>query len=394
MKLTKKNLTLLLFLIYGQICFTLSLRSNIFSIIQTEYNLPFSHIATLVLISGIVMQISTYLTGILIKRSGYNKTLILGLVSLGVSVLFMIFAKTIFVFDFLFTVFMFGLGVSSLVLNMYTGFLSDNNSRGKTIMKLHVGAATGLCLGPTVMSKLLTLGMSWQIIISLSSIPIFIFIIILTVCNKTKDGVVSIHINKKCHNKNNLPYKSLIVWTFIVIFLCSQIWEYGMGTWFIIYAKHAQNLSETEASRYLTIFLVSFPIGRLLSSKILDYISYYQSILVAFAADFILILLGITTKQLIFISLTGLFTSLMYPITMSMMQEEFGESSSDLIGWICMIGGILQYIFIWTVGKIGDNFGITIGFSSLIIYILIGNIAVLLIKNLLSESKTAVESHS
>lgn len=387
MKSAKKIILFLLFLAYGEVCYITSLRTNIFSIVQREYHLDYSHIATLVLISGIVMQISIYLTGIFSKKWGYHKPLMGGLAVSGISIFCMFFAKNIFLFDLLFILFMFGFGVCNLTLNMYAGALAVNN-RGKALMKLHLGAALGMSIGPTVISQFMNIGFSWQSILGISSFPAFILIIFLFF-NKEPNSQEKFEENQSVQTTDDpLNSKSFIVWMFIIMFICSQIWEYGVGTWFVIYARAAKDLSEIQAAKYLTIFLAGFPIGRIIYSKILDYVSSYKSILIAFLGNFILILLGLLTKKLIFISLTGFFTSSMFPVIMSMMQEELGDHRSDLIGWICMVGGILQYIFIWSVGKLGDIWGIEVGFGSLIIYMLIGALTVLMIKNSLSEHET------
>ncbi|PAB59863.1 MFS transporter [Anaeromicrobium sediminis] len=380
MEFKKKSTLFLLFLTYGEICYISSLRTNIFSIVQQEYSLDYSHIATLVLISGIVMQISTYITGIFSKRLGYNNSLIIGLFISGASIFSMIFVKSIALFNFLFILFMFGFGVCTLVLNMYAGLLAGD-SRGKVLMNLHLGAALGMSVGPTVISQLVNIGFSWQFIMAMSSIPAFILIIILFISNSynKKNNDFNNAVEKSISNKR-FKYGSYIVWLYILMFICAQIWEYGVGTWFVIFARQTKNLTEIEAAKYLTIFLGSFPIGRIIYGKLLNYIDSYKSMLISFIGNFILILLSFLTKKLVFISLTGLLTCSMFPVMMSMMQEEFGDDSSDLIGFICMAGGILQYVFIWSVGEIGDLYGIKVGFGSLIIYMFIGALSILLIK--------------
>ena len=143
--------------------------------------------------------------------------------------------------------------------------------------------------GPTFISKLIDRGVSWQMVVAMSSIPVFVLIIILFFTQKEggaeEDQMASTTENRSIRS----GYKSFVVWMFIVIFTCAQIWEFGVGTWFIIYAKHTKNLSDVEAAKYLTIFLVSFPIGRIIYSRILEYIGYHRSIFMAFICNFILI---------------------------------------------------------------------------------------------------------
>lgn len=363
--------------IYAQICFIVSLRANIFSIIQKQYQLDYSHIGTLILISGIAMQVATYLGGIFIKKWGYNIMLAISLAITGLSIFLILFVKSVLLFDLLFISFMFGFGACVIVLNMYTGILSGN-FKGKNLLKLHLGASIGLCMGPSVLMWLISFGIHWQVAISFSSIPVFIFILPLLFKQKTNQNLNTNDTSVSIAPKKQ--YNPLIVWLFIIIFTCSQIYEHGVGTWFIIYAIKTKGITETGASKYLTLFLLSFPISRFVLGKYIDRINYHITIIASFILTFLLVLLGVFTQELLYISFTGIFICVMYPVIMSLMQNEFGEDSSDIIGFICMVGGILQYIFIWSIGKLGDLFSIQIGFLSLTIYMLIGALCTFIIK--------------
>ncbi|WP_105615089.1 MFS transporter [Vallitalea okinawensis] len=387
MKSNSKKTIFILLMIYAQLCFIIALRTNIFSIIQSDYNLDYSHIATLVLVSGILMQLAIYLSGHSIKRLGHKPTLYIGMSIVGISILSMITVKSIFVFDTLFTIYMFGFGFCILALNMYTGVLAAN--RGKALMILHFGASIGFSIGPKMLSELMSRGITWQMIISLSSIPVFILLILLFLVKESSDVITTEEKLDTDQNKTaKYNMKSTVVIMFIFIYISAQIWEYGVGTWFIIYARKTNGLTEFQAANYLTLFLVCFPISRLLLSKVVTTLGEYKSLLISFCANFALILLGLVTGQLILISLTGIFTSLTYPLIMTMMQENLGEDNAELIGWISMMGGMLQYVFMWFVGKLGDIFGIQVGFGSLIIYTILGALSIIVLqKALIKERK-------
>lgn len=383
MKSSSKRLIYVMFFIYAQLCFILSLRGNVFSIVQTDYHLDYSHIATLTLISGLSMQLATYFSGLFMKRWGHVKVLVLGLVISGISIFLIFFVRSILFFDLLFVLFMFGFGMATLVLNMLTGTLAGE-SKGKALMRLHLGASVGICIAPSLFVLLNQWDLSWQMIMGLSSLPVFILIVFVLI---NKSGTIGTYDSKdiatQVSTSNN--FNNFIIILFILIFSCSQAWEHGVGTWFIIYTVKTSGITEADASRYLTLFFVCFPIIRLTMNKFMDYLNYRMTLLIAFMSNFILVLIALLSHQFIFISLTGIFTCLMYPIMISMMQDIFGGNRSDLIGFICMVGGIIQYVLMWTIGKIGDSYGIEIGFGSLIIYILIGGICVFLINPVLSK---------
>lgn len=385
MKSTSKKTIFILLMIYAQLCLILALRTNIFSIIQSEYSLDYSHIATLVLVSGILMQVAIYLSGHSIKRLGHKPTLYIGMTIIGISILAMTMVKSVLVFDTLFTIYMFGFGFCILALNMYTGALAVN--RAKALMVLHFGASIGFSIGPKLLSELMSRGLSWQMIIGLSSIPVFILMILLFVVKEPSEFNNAKKSDEEESQSAKYSMKSTVVIMFVLIYISAQIWEYGVGTWFIIFARKTNNLTESQAANYLTLFLVCFPVSRLLLGKVVTSIGEYKSLLISFIGNFALIFLGLVTGQLIFISLTGIFTSLTYPLIMTMMQENLGEDNAELIGWISMMGGMLQYVFMWFVGKLGDVFGIQVGFGSLIIYTILGALSIIILQKALKNER-------
>lgn len=346
--------------------------------LQIQFNLNYNHIAFIILISGLFMQFSTFLAGFIIKRYGHLFSLSCGIVLSLAGLLPMFSVDSILMFDVLFILFMFGFGICLLTLNMYMGYLSFN-SKGKALMKLHLGASIGICTGPAILLFLMQIGFSFLQVLSLSGtfILAFSFFLIINIKNKTSIPSQSLKNGTVFSNPKSSFY---LIFLFIIVLTTSQIWEHSIYTWFVIYAVNGKRYTSLEASKYLTLFLMCFPIIRFLSMKLMDMVGYHLTLFIIFFSVSFLLLCNIVKSDLILISLTGLFTALMYPLIMTMLQNEYGQNRPDLIGFICMVSGIFQHISMCFIGYLGDTFSIDFAFESLIIYILIGTIGTCLLK--------------
>ncbi len=383
---TKKVMLYLCYITFGFVGFILSMRTNIFLFVQRDYLDGYNHIATLVLVSGICMQITLFFAGQLIEKYGYNKMLLAGILGFTAPVLMMIFVESALSFDISFIFLMFGYGVLVLVLNLFVSNLEPDR-KGNVLLMLHLFFAIGALLGPKCISYFVDSGISWQSVIAVSSLPLFLISIFIIKINKSisliqTHGTVAAEIPEKHIQKSKSTfagYNNPLVWLFIIVFMCSQTWEYGVGTWFIIFASETKKLSSSESAFYLTLFYGSYPLVRILFSRIIHHLNLLIVLLFSFLGCGLFIFLGIVTGNLIFYSLTGLCVALMYPAMLASMQNIFGIQSTKIIGFITMSGGLIQYIAIWGVGLISEQWGIHIGFTSMLVYMLIGSLSLVCI---------------
>ena len=170
-----------------------------------------------------------------------------------------------------------------------------------------------------------------------------------------------------------------VLWLFVAVFLCSQIWEYGIGTWYVIFANKTHGLSSSEAALYLSLFYACYPPVRIIFSVIIHRLNILAVLLGAFLCCIFFGGLGILTGRLVFYSLTGIGIALMYPGIMAAMQQVFGSGSTRKISFITMAGGMIQYAAIWSVGIISNRSGIGFGFNFMLIYMIFGSAAVFII---------------
>ena len=371
----KRVFLVLCYASFGLVGFILSMRTNIFQYVQSAYLEGYDHIATLVLVSGILMQIPLYLTGLYIEREGFQKALLLGMVSFSVPVFLLGFVRSVFHFDLIFSLFMLGYAVAIMALNLFTSNLYPER-KGNVLLMLHLFFAIGALSGPMWISFFKDAGYSWQRGITLASLPLFVILVLIIRANRNISFKTAPRetVNLKTTEKKN--YTSPFLWLFIVIFLCSQTWEYGMATWFVIYANDTAGMDPSKAAWYMSLFYGSYPLVRIVFSRFIHRLNLLTVLFFAFSLSAVFILLGIISGNFLYFSLTGLGVALLYPAIIAAMQDHFGDSATRTIGFITMTGGLIQYLAIWFVGIISNRLGIEKGFSSMIWYMVAGALAV------------------
>lgn len=393
----KKLMLFLCYISFGFIGFILSMRTNVFLFVQRDYLDGYKHIANLVLVSGIFMQISLFITGNLITRFGFKKILILGVFSFSLSAMLLNIVNSALAFDLVFICLMFSLGIATLVLNLFVSNLEPDR-KGNVLLILHLYFALGALIGPKYISFFVDLGYSWQNIISIASIPLLmISLVIFRVGRRINSESETVIDTGKIHpdhvsqgSRFSFNMRNPLIWLFVVAFMCSQTWEYGLGTWFVIFANKTRGFTSSEAAFYLTLFYGSYPLVRIFFSRIIHHLNLLRVVLYSFFICSLFTGFGILTGNFIFYSLTGLGVALMYPALMAVMQDLFGSQSTKLIGFISMAGGLTQYVAIWGVGLISDRWGLTMGFTSMIFYSILGCISTLFIMAL--EKKQRLQS--
>ncbi len=383
---------------FGIAGFVMSARTSAFSSIREEFSLNYSSISLLVLVSGIIMQISTFLTGYSLRRFGYRLNTAVSLLIFGSSFL-LIFLSAGYPMVFVsFCIMLFGFGAVVLSLNMHTGYLAGKNN-GPALMRLHLGFSVGALLGPKAISFFITNGMDWRFVYIPAACLVFAISVIYFILPEKK---------MEMENENELSESGVqekskdtsagfsvvdgkilkkAVFLFVVIFIAGQLWEYGFGTWFVIFCRQHFSLTEITSSTYLTIFWVCFPVSRISAGYIVKKTGAVSLLAVSFLSVFLFVLAGFVFSAPLLFSLTGLFTALIYPLTMTLMQQTLGRERSDLIGVISMAGGFINYLLIASAGSIADFFGIAAGFGSTALYLLAGAAASVFLGLLISGKK-------
>jgi len=379
-----KRMLWLCYLFFGIIGFVLGMRTSIFYYVQEAYLDSYSTIANMILVSGICMQISLFLAGIFIQKLGYKRILNIGLSAFTLSILLMYLVNGFMDFAIVYTLLMFSYGIAVIILNLYVSILVPER-KSNNLMMLHLFFCIGALIGPKWISFFYNNGISWQWVTALTGIPLLI-IVAITLGTKEFAG----NQKEKEVESIEIPMKNskVLIALFIIVFMCSQIWEYGIGTWFIIFASKSKGIGSGESSSLLTLFYAMYPLVRIVLFKVIHKFDLHNLLIGAFLYSAALATIGAVTGMPLFYSLTGAGVAVMYPALMAFMQERLGANAERKIGFITMIGGLLQYVAIWSVGIVSDSYGIGVGFNYMIIYLVVGTIGIIGMKLKSSNSKS------
>ena len=373
-----RSLLLLCYIFFSLIGFVLGMRTSIFYYVQDAYLDSYSPIANMILISGICMQVSLYLSGRFMKKIGYKKLLNIGMGAFTVPILCMFLVDSFSDFMVIYTLLMFAYGIAVIILNLYVGVL-EPRKKASNLMTLHLFFCLGALMGPKLISVLTDLTISWQLVTCLTGIPLLLVFLVTLKANAPDVELISrsgefVDVS----SRETYGYTSIL----IVVFMCSQVWEYGIGTWFVMFVSQSGRYTIGDAALYLTLFYLTYPVVRVVLAKIIGRFDLLKLTFISFLYAAICGLIGALTGQLIFFSLTGIGVATIYPALMAYMQDALGSDADRKIGFISMVGGLIQYVAIWSVGLISDAYGIVLGFNSLVIYLFIGAVGVVLIRHL------------
>lgn len=371
-----QRLLLMCYLFFGIVGFILGMRTSIFYYVQETYLSSYRPIANMILISGLCMQVSLYFGGLCIQKFGYKKILNLGLISFIIPLLLMAFVKDFIGFAIIYSLLMLSYGVTVILLNLYVSTLAPER-KSNNLMMLHLFFCVGALLGPKWISFFNEQSISWQTVTALTSIPLVIILLLtLKTTGITETQVAGKRAQSEPMTLNTFTLNVL----FILVFMSTQVWEYGIGTWFIIFETQAKGLKPENAATLLTLYYAMYPVLRLILFKVIHKFNLVHLIIGSFIYASLLALIGAISGYSVFYSLTGAGVAIMYPAFMALMQENLGTNVEKKVGFITMVGGLLQYVALWSVGLLSDVHGIGFGFNYLIIYLFIGLVGIISVK--------------
>lgn len=187
--------------------------------------------------------------------------------------------------------------------------------------------------------------------------------------------------------KDLLTDKKVILFSSI-IFLQIGV-EFSLVTWLAPFLKDVQGRTDLFISFYLSLFFISFTLGRLAASFIVEKIGYYDFLLISGVISIILISTALIggPAYTILIPLSGLFLAVQVPTLQALILDTFAESGIKVVGFAQTAGMIgLTVISNWVVGFINDFIGLKAGFSFLVLILIISVILTYYLKNITKKT--------
>jgi fucose permease len=136
--------------------------------------------------------------------------------------------------------------------------------------------------------------------------------------------------------------------------------EFLIGTWIINYFQEGYGYSPSRASFYSTLFYGTFTAGRLVGGVIFHKVSRLNGIVVFSSLAIISLLAGqmIGGPLLILLGISGIFYSVIYPTTITLVNDTYGNDSAYFIGLsaLCTATGVFALNLIF--GYFNDRYGV------------------------------------
>lgn len=361
----KKRLMILAFTLMLMNGVVNNLRAQVGPYILQDYQLNYSKLGILLSFLSIGAMILYFISGRLIEKFGLIKMLFFGIIYNFIALLAVHFSVNYYSLAFAF--FMVGSGLTLLnIVSVNLISITYSKKRGKMINLLHLFYGLGGIMAPYFVSSIMRLGFDW----SYSFLFSIILLVIIFIEFKTSI-IPEIETGKSAlmrSTKELLQDKKVILFSLIVFFQIGV--EFSIITWLAPFLKDVEARSNFEISFYISLFFITFTIGRLIASFVVEKFGYYNFLIFTEAGAGVLITLALIFGRplTILIPLSGIFMAAQVPTTQAAILDSFGSSGIKVVGFAQTAGMLSSTVLAsWLIGFVNDLIGLKAGFIIVIV---------------------------
>ncbi len=322
---------------------------------KSEFGIDNTRMGFVLSIAQLVSMVFTYYGGLHCLRIGQKRIIAIGCFVVALSMVLLSFAHS----WILLLVSICGLssGVSLLVLGLNT-ILPLVTLFSQSILMNFAHGIFGL--GSTAAQR----GLAWYLSENLSWRALFMGTAVIFVVH----GILMLFApgepseEHKTH-KVSLPYKKfssllIIALSFYVVA------EFLIGSWIINYFQEGFGYDSVKAALYSTLFYATFTLGRLGGGFIMHRVKRMQGIIVCTVLAAVSILLGQFLEGPFFylIGFSGLFFSIVYPTTVTISNEVYGNEGPYFIGIASAATALGAFAINLIFGYLNDALGVVTTF--------------------------------
>ncbi|WKV10153.1 MFS transporter [Thermoanaerobacterium sp. CMT5567-10] len=358
-----------------------NIKGPVIAPIKSFYHIDYTYIGLLLFIGSLGFIIASFIGGIIVNRYGSKAALSGGLIFIILGILGYFVSPFFFVFAVFFFIMNFGLGMLEIGINA-TAAVTFVVNQAIMMNLLHFFYGAGATISPNAVGRLIEMRYPWQNIYLLGGM---ITAAMLVVVLLTRFPGAARYLNRdKVRFIDVLKDKYVILFSIMLGFYISS--EVGIGNWAVTYLKGAYGMNSVKSSMYLSLFFAAFTIGRLLGGFVVERIGYVKSIFIFASLAASSVALSMANQNLsILLSIAGLFYSIIYPTTMALAMKSFKENTGVIISVIVTVSSSINMVANFIIGKLSDIFGVFIGFSFIVIFMVL---VIVMLKVLSSSLKS------
>lgn len=315
----------------------------------TVSNTAISSMITGVSLAGMVV---TFIGGALIEKLGQKRTVLLGIVSLIAGMVLQALSKSFFMFFLGFIPIVAGLNIYSVASNTMVPMIFVGSST-LAMNLFHFMYGAGSTVSQNAIGVLLDKGITWRSIYLVIAVLYGIVFLAFKSARFPDKERVPVQEGEVSVFRNPMLY---IIGAALGFYVFA---EQGMSLWLPNYLKEAFGLRESIGARYLGIFFLLFAIGRLLGGFIVQKAGVMKTVILTEVAALVLLFIGVFfgSSYLIVISISGLFFSIVFPSTISLVSKIFKERPGMATGFIMTMVAFILNSMNLVMGILMDNIG-------------------------------------
>ena len=366
------------FLIFG---FVDNIKGPTLPPLLNELGLTYSIGGSIILGAYLGFLVATLLTGPIADRTGNKAIILFACVSLVLGL--GAFSLSTLAWTLTAAMFFIGMGLGAIEVGGNLIILDiHSHDKGRFLNLLALCHGAGSMVAPLVAGPMLATGLSWRQVYQSAILSVFLLLIYFLIVKYPRVQSAGKSLSLKKFGAAAFSADMILYYLVIAIYVAAEV---GVGAWSVEFLQKVKSQSVMQSSAYLSIFFGTAMAGRLIGSFFVDRIGYLKSMLIASVASIVFMAIGAFGPDglSIFIPLTGLFFSIIFPTVTAAVSDLHKENIGAILGILFMFGGLGAMLGSWSIGVVSDWIGIHLGFGMVLVFCIImtGLFIVLILKS-------------
>jgi fucose permease len=325
---------------------------------KSLFSVTDSYIGFMFAIATLGYIISTYIGGILCSKFGQRKVFLYSMLIMSISYILTALAPNFMLFTLAIFITNIGSGLQAISVNSISPILFVTYQT-ILITLTHFFFGFGVTLGQQFSGKMAENNIHFKYVY-IGAFVLFLISYLISLKLKFPDV--------NCEKANLNPFyafKDKLVILFILAQGFYVFSEVGFSNWFVNFATNSYNFNISTATSYLSLFFFMFTFGRLLGGFVVNKYGIKETMSFSLICATILFTSGYLLKSnfTVLISISGLFFSIVFPTTITMITKVFDKNTSYTMGVILTYVSVVNMSFNYIVGIFNDNIGVYNSFS-------------------------------
>ncbi|MCB0157521.1 MAG: MFS transporter [Caldilineaceae bacterium] len=344
-----------------------------------DLDFSYSRGGTMLLGAYFGFLVATLVTGVLADRLGNKRILFAAGVLLTVGIGLFSRSSTFGTLTLAMSITGLGLGAievggNSLIVELYS------TRRARFLNLLAVFHGIGSLVVPLYAAQLLLRDFSWRQVYSFALVlTVALALFFLFVRYPRAAGAGTGGLNLTAVRAAGFTPRMLWYYLLIVVYVGAEL---GIAAWIVEFMQQVKGMAVGPSSLYLSLFFAAIMVGRLVGSVLVDRVGHLRIMLLAAVGSVLFLAVGIYGPPVlaVFVPLTGIFFSIVFPTTTAAVSEEHPVNTGAILGILFAAGGLGGALGPWLIGVANDLVGVQNGFALSILYCVIMAVALLALR--------------